>query len=78
MGAMGEPGSQGDQGAAGPPGPPGQAGPPGVPGLADQPQCLEICDTLCIGVCRSECCKPKSGIPGPAGECTTEWGYISY
>ena len=72
MGAMGEPGNQGDQGESGKPGPPGQPGPPGVPGVSAQPQCLEICETLCIGVCRSECCKLKSGSPGLAGECTTK------
>lgn len=65
---MGEPGSQGDQGAAGPPGPPGLPGPPGVPGVASQPLCPEICETLCIGTCRSECCKPKSGRRVAVGE----------
>ena len=69
-------GSQGDQGPPGPPGPPGQAGPPGMPGTQSSPPCLAICETICIGTCRRDCCKRNdAATPGPAGKLTVVVGY---
>lgn len=54
---MGEMGIPGDQGLPGPPGLPGPAGLPGVPGTQAIAPCPEICETICISTCRSDCCK---------------------
>ena len=57
VGAIGEMGIPGDQGLPGPPGLPGPAGLPGVPGTQVIAPCPEICETICISSCRSDCCK---------------------
>ena len=57
VGAMGEMGIPGDQGLPGPPGLSGPAGLPGVPGTQAIAPCPEICETICISTCRSDCCK---------------------
>lgn len=57
VGAIGEMGIPGDHGLPGPPGLPGPAGLPGVPGTQAIAPCPEICETICISSCRSDCCK---------------------